>query len=146
MASVPIDKIEANDQFLIDLVIDCSCERFPRKKRDWVRLGKAISANSNIQSLSLVFHPNAAYDQEIRAGIGIAVMARYMAKNRCIDSLSIRNLVYTSNTTSGDVFFMYLSKFIRDNHSLVNLELAELSTGQNFHYHMLKRHFGIKVD
>lgn len=138
-SSVPIDKIEADDQYLTDLVVDCSCKRFPRKKCDWERLGRAIGVNSTIQSLTLVFHPNAAYDQEIRAGIGLAVMARYMARNRCIDSLSIRNLVYVADRTSGDVFFTYLSRFIRDNHSLVHLELTELSTGGDFHYHMLAK-------
>ena len=139
MAPVPIGEIEGNDQFLTDLVIDCSCERFPRKLEDWERLGRALGANSVIQSLSLVCHPNAAYEQEIKAGMGLAVMVRYMAKNRCIDSLSIQNLVYTADTTSGDVFFMCLSKFTRDNYSLAHLELIELSTSGDFHYHMLAK-------
>lgn len=137
---LPLSKIVNNDPLLVDLVVDCSCDYFPRKRKDWERLGRALGGNTFIKNLSLVSLPAASYEQEVRTGIGMSIMSRFMAKNRCINTLSIENLVYTTDTSSkGDVFFMCLAKFMRDNRSLVRIELKALSTSEDLHYHMLSR-------
>ena len=46
---LPLSKIVNNDPLLVDLVVDCSCDYFPRKRKDWERLGRALGGNTFIK-------------------------------------------------------------------------------------------------